>query len=63
MHEGEDAAADALGRIFAGVGEGQRLFGAKAEAGDETRGGEPKSLSAPIAPRMVKTPNSSRLNW
>ena len=35
MHDREDAAADALGRIFAGIGEGERLLGAEPDAGDE----------------------------
>ena len=29
MHDREDAAADALGRIFAGIGKGERLLGAE----------------------------------
>ena len=35
MNDRQDAAADALGRIFAGIGEGERLLGAEADAGDE----------------------------
>ena len=35
MNDSEDAAANALGRIFAGIGECERLLGAKTEAGDE----------------------------
>src|SRR5262249_25029469 len=35
MDDGEDTAADLLGRIFAGIGKAERLFGAKAEAGNE----------------------------
>ena len=57
----QDAAADALGRIFAGIGEGERLLGAEAEAGDEAAATSQVTVGA-SAPRMVKTPNSSRLN-
>ncbi len=42
MNDRQNAAADALGRIFAGIGEGKRLLGAKADAGDEARGDEPR---------------------
>ena len=41
MNDRQDAAADALGRIFAGIGEGERLLGAEPDARDETRGDEP----------------------
>ena len=41
MNDRQDAAADALGRIFAGIGEGKRLLGAKADSRDEPRGDEP----------------------
>ena len=35
MNDRQDAAADALGRIFAGIDEAQRLLGAQPNAGDE----------------------------
>src|SRR5580700_10667646 len=35
MDDGKDTSADALGRIFAGIGEGQRLFGAEADPSDK----------------------------
>ena len=35
MHDGKKPSADSLGRIFAGIGERQRLLGAEAEAGDK----------------------------
>ena len=38
MHERQNAAADALGRIFAGIGEGKRLLGADADTGNEAAG-------------------------
>ena len=38
MHDREDAAADALGRVFAGIGEGQRLLGAESQSRDEAAG-------------------------
>ena len=41
MHQRQDAAADAFGRIFAGIGEGQRLLAAQPKAGDEARRHKP----------------------
>jgi len=41
VDESKDTAADRLGRIFAGIGEGERLFAAEAEAGHKTRGNQP----------------------
>ncbi len=35
MHDGKNTSANELGRIFAGIGERQRLLGPEAEAGDE----------------------------
>ena len=35
MHDGENPPANELGRIFAGIGECQRLLSAEPEAGDE----------------------------
>src|SRR5262245_13751262 len=35
MDDRQNASANELGRIFAGIGEGQRLFGAETEPGDE----------------------------
>src|ERR1700692_880869 len=35
MDDGEDAAADALGRIFSGISEAQRRLGAQPEPGDK----------------------------
>ncbi len=36
MHDRQDAAADAFGRPFARIGEGERLLGAQADAGQES---------------------------
>ena len=41
MHQRQNPAADALGRVFAGIGESERLFAAEAEAGDEARRRQP----------------------
>ena len=35
MNDGQDASANSLGRIFAGIGESERLLGAEPEPGDE----------------------------
>jgi hypothetical protein len=42
MHDRQDAAADELGRVFARIGERERLLGAETDAGDETR--DPQQL-------------------
>ena len=63
MHDRQDAAADRLRRIFAGVGERERLLGAEADAGDEARRRSASVTVGANAPRIVKMPNSSRLNW
>ncbi len=42
VHDRQDAAADALGRIFAGIGEGERLLGADADPGDEAADDQPR---------------------
>ena len=62
VHDRQDAAANALRRIFAGIGEGERLLAAETEAGDEAAAMSQNTLGA-SAPRIVNTPNSSRLNW
>ena len=41
LHAGDEAAADVLRRILAGIGEAQRLLGAEPDAGDEAQRGEP----------------------
>ena len=41
MHDRQDAAADGLGRIFAGIGKGERLLAAETDAGDEAAGHQP----------------------
>jgi hypothetical protein len=41
MHQRQDAASNALGRIFTGVGEGERLFAAEAEPCDEASRHQP----------------------
>ena len=61
MHDRQDAAANALGRVFAGIGEGERLFGAETDAGNEAAATSSVTLGA-NAPRMVKMPNNRRLN-
>jgi hypothetical protein len=40
MDDRQDAAADALGRIFAGIGERKRLLGAESDPGDKAAGDE-----------------------
>ena len=52
MHDRQNASADALGRIFACVGEGQRLFGAEPEPGDEAAGHQERNA------RSERTENS-----
>jgi hypothetical protein len=41
LHTGDEAAADGLWRVFAGVSEAQRLFRAQTDSGDETQHREP----------------------
>ena len=51
-----------LGRIFAGISESERLLAAEAEPGDEAAATSNITVGA-SAPRIVNTPNTSRLNW
>src|SRR5262249_52900638 len=44
MDDRQDAAASALGRIFAGVGEAERLFGAETQSGDEATDDEQRHV-------------------
>ena len=60
---GDDAAANSLGRVFRGVGEAQRLLGAEADPGDEPEDAASQVRLGANAPAIVATPNSKRLNW
>ena len=50
MHDRQDAAADAFGRPFARIGEGEWLFGAQADVVARLRGLAPADSLAVIAP-------------
>ncbi len=48
LHQGDDAAADVLRRIFGGVGEAQRLLGAEPDPGEETEAAASEPGSKPM---------------